>query len=440
MPESGRSLDAYSRSLFSDGLEIFLNPDEVLIAKTLAKVQGRSRKNRLTTDEAQAVLLRVTLEGASSAHAGFKDCPRNFKYGVTSTVMQVARLTDSIIGCVIGRQLVLPGEKGRPLVTADPFDKPREWLKQIVSTFWTCLDDRQIADIQQKAVSMAMELAATQDWRSAHVCGAKRAGVRRKLQLDALFRSVRPVYMPELKAALGKIDGELSDSREDKITWRAFQTRWPSIAVRYKRDLLELFKQGAARRQDLAEFHVGSPKYSLSFATWSGEQMVFPSTQIVFQVCSSQLSIAEGAGHRSTFKLRRALFEAAEFSPHPVTPETVGWFRVHLDDLHRLAFVDEVQSDVMEHLLACAAQGDTAAQLLAKDLADWQVNGFTSIRHWATAIGYRIAMHSEESATAIADKSKSARKWNIYYGALIKRFGLTLQARNGYSASILIGD
>lgn len=174
--------------------------------------------------------------------------------------------------------------------------------------------------------------------------------------------------------------------------------------------------------------------------TWSDEQMVFGGTQIVFQVCSRLLSTAEGAGHNSTFQLRRSLREAAEWSMHPVTAETVGWLRVHVDDLQRLVFVDEVQSDVVEHLLARAAEGDVAAQMLARELTDWQVNGFASVRHWAAAIGYRVAMLSEESVAAIAAKTKSARKWNVYYGALIKRLGLARHACAEYPGAIFIDD
>lgn len=440
MAECLRRLDAYSLELFGEGAEVLINPDVAHITKALSKVQARARTNLLTAEEAVAVFRRVAQEGETSAHAGVKDCPRSFKFGVSSTVIQVARLTDTMIACSIGRQQVLPGQRGVPPVSADPFEHPRQWLKEIVTAFWTRLDDRHIASIEQRAVSAAMELAARQAWRDTHAHGAERAGIKRKLQLQALFRSAQPVYMSELTLALRRIVDELKAGGESEVRWSTFQLRWPSLAARYKRDLLGAFRQGVARRQDLDEFRGGASKYSLSFATWSGAQMVFAGTQIVFQVCSSQLSTAEGAGHRSTFALRKALREAAERSPHPVAIETVGWFRVHVDDLHRLVFIDEVQSDVMEHLLSRAAEGDAAAQMLAKELADWQVNGFSTVRHWAASIGYRVAMHSEESAAAIADKTKSARKWNVYYGTLIKRFSLVPRACAGYPATIYVGD
>ncbi len=436
--QSQGRLDAYSLQLLGDGAEVLINPEVAQITKALAKVQARTRTNRLTAEDAVAVFRRVAQEGQTSAHAGVKDCPQSFNFGISSTVIQVARLTDTMVGCSISRQQVLPGQRGVPPVSADPFENPRQWAKDIVTTFWTRLDDHDIAAIEQRAVSAAMQLAARRDWGDTHAHGAERAGIRRKLQLDALFRRTQPVYVSELALALRHIVDELKTSGEAEVTWRAFQLRWPSLASRYKRDLLGVFRQGLAQRQDLAEFRAGPPKYSLSFTTWSGAQRVFGGTQIVFQVRCSQLSTAEGAGHRSTFQLRKALREAADRSPHPVTPDTVGWFRVHVDDLHRLVFIDEIQSDVMEYLLARAAEGDAAAQMLAKELVDWQVNGYSTVRHWAAAIGYRVAMHSEQSAAANADRTKSARKWNVYYGALIKRFGLALQSCTGYPGAIHI--
>ena len=59
--------------------------------------------------------------------------------------------------------------------------------------------------------------------------------------------------------------------------------------------------------------------------------------------------------------------------------------------------------------------------MLPKEIADWQVNGFASVRRWARSIGYRIAMHSEESAAKVEGKTTSPRNWAFYYASLIKR-------------------
>jgi len=250
----------------------------------------------LTVDDAAAADRRVVKEGQSSAHAKLKDCPRGFQFGVTSTVIQVARLHDSLIACSVGRQQVLPGMKATPPIPADPFASPRRWHKEVVSTFWTHLDDDQLVAIQQHAVAAAMGHAAQQDWRKTHAHGAQRAAVKRKLQLQALFRSVQPVYVSEFASALRQIAGGLRAVGDDRVTWRSFQSCWPSIASRYQQDLLPLFRQGAAARPDLAKIPTVSAKYSLSFTTWSGAQTVLIGTQIVFQVCSMLLSASDENG------------------------------------------------------------------------------------------------------------------------------------------------
>ena len=431
-------LDAATQKMLTEGRTILMNPSMDQLAAALTKVQGRSRKNVVSVDEANAVYYEVVQGGQNSACAGPEKCPRSFQFGVTSTVFLVARLHESLIACAIGRQQVLPGQAANPPITSDPYGNPRQWFKEVLATFWTHLDDDQIKEIQRHAVAGAMQLAAQQDWLITRAQGAERAGLRRRLQLQALFNRSTPVYVSEFASALHRIADELGSLGEDSITWRAFQIRWPSIAERYKRDLLQTFRMGVAFRHDLARVPMGASKYSLSFSTWSGAQTVFGGTQIVFQVCSPLLSVKEGANDASATDLRSFLRRSAERSPHPVTPDTVGWLRVHVDDLHRLVFVDEVQSDVMEALYEMAAHGETEALALSRDWADWHVNGFSTVRQWAGSVGYRISMHSEQSAQAIQDKTRSARKWTMYYGVLIKRFKLAKKTYAGYPGPIFV--
>ena len=137
--------------------------------------------------------------------------------------------------------------------------------------------------------------------------------------------------------------------------------------------------------------------------------------------------------------LRQFIRQRGQSSPHPVTPETVGWLRVHVDDLHRLVFVDEVQSDVIEDLLELGSGSNAEARKLAREWADWHVDGFSSVRHWAASIGYQVGLHSTDSAKAIPGKTRSTRKWSLYYGTLIKRFELRLQPLDGYPGPIFVG-
>ncbi len=424
-------------AVFAEGQEILLNPSEADIGKALTKVQRRCRKNLLQFEVALGAYHQVTVVGDDLAHAGVQDCPKGFDFPITSTVIQVARLTGDLVACAIGRKQVYPGEKGLAPVWTDPHEEPRKWMNQVITTFWTHLTDQQIAAIQERAVTMAMTLAAQRELQTEHEYGSGRMGFKRSLQLKALFKSVKPVYVSELEHALKQISTALRAQGQKLVEWRTFQQKWPSIATRYKRDLLGIFKKKSAAAHELEAFRLGSKKYSISFTTWTGIQTVFSATQIVFQINSPSLSTATGVGHPSTFLLRRALKQLAEGSVHPVTPETVGWLRVHVDDLNRICFVDEVQSDVVEHLLSLSAK-DGHAAAMAKDFADWQVHGFGTVQHWAHCIGYRIAIHSQLSASHIEDKTASERKWNVYYGALIKRFGLVRAGLPGYPAEIFI--
>jgi len=77
---------------------------------------------------------------------------------------------------------------------------------------------------------------------------------------------------------------------------------------------------------------------------------------------------------------------------------------------------------------------------LESNFADWHVNGFSTVRQWAATIGYRVALHSERSAMAIQDKTRSARKWAIYYGTLTKRFKLVREDLDGYPGPIFVGQ
>jgi hypothetical protein len=223
------------------------------------------------------------------------------------------------------------------------------------------------------------------------------------------------------------------------VAWSNFQKKWPSIAMRYKRDLLGIFQGKYADVEDLESYRTGSDKYSIKFTTWEGTQRIFPGTQIVFQVESPLLSIENGVGHCSNLSIRKSLRTLVMASEHPVTALTVGWLRVHVDDFNRLCFIDEVQSDVMEYLLQLSSeQGNPVADAMSKDFIDWLVHGFVSVQHWAHCIGYRVAMHTRLSAESVGNKTASERKWNVYYGSLIKRFRLVEFDPLGYFAAVFV--
>ncbi|MCK6372795.1 MAG: hypothetical protein L6Q69_01680 [Zoogloea sp.] len=434
-----RKLDSQSIALFSEGFEVQLNPNQTWLEQAVERVQARARTNRLTRQEAAETLRRVTIGGETSACAGLKNCPASFRFPITTTLLVVARLDDDLIACSVGRREVMPGAAFLPPVCADPIEEPMQWLKEVVTAFWTRLDDRRIERLRRKAVARALAISAAnvgQDWCER---ARGRATAKRRLQVEHLFRSVEPVYVTELEESLRRITGDLLDSGINEVPWRAFQQRWPSIATRYRRDLQQVFRQGSATVQTLRSMSPDPGTYWLSFDTWCGSQTIFDGTQLVVQVCSTLLANHEAAGQHPSAALVRQLREKAMATPHPASAETVGWLRVHLDDQHRLAFIDEVQSDVVERLREAARPGgDPGARPLQDALGDWHLHGFSTIARWASAIGYRVAMHSEASAATIPGKTRSVRKWNVYYSPLIKRQGMQLASFEGYPAPIWV--
>ena len=134
---------------------------------------------------------------------------------------------------------------------------------------------------------------------------------------------------------------------------------------------------------------------------------------------------------------------------HPGQSNCVGWIRMHIDDENKLCFIDEVQSDTVEDLTDYLRKN--MGVLSSKDIRyvndyqqavkHWHVHGMSCLMQWASEIDYDLGMHSRESAqiTKIG-MTTSDRKWNTYYGALIKRYSLLLTTVDGYPAPIWVAE
>ena len=137
---------------------------------------------------------------------------------------------------------------------------------------------------------------------------------------------------------------------------------------------------------------------------------------------------------------------------HPGKSNCVGWFRVHIDDELKLCFIDEIQSDVVEEVMTYLSQNEDDLSRLPgeqkiifqeylRTVKQWHVHGFSCLSKWCADIGYTLAMHSRESAQLSKDgMTPSYRKWNIYYGALIKRYSMELVEVEGYPALIRVTE
>ena len=424
---------------FLGGRSVVINPTWEDVLKTVKDTEKRCRKNLLEIEEARRVWQCVMEDGADEAWAGKWSCPPRFPYGIQGTVLEIIRISDDLVGLVCERQAVESEQESRPVTFGalsgkmqDRNASPLEWLEAILLVFWMFLSEEEIEQLDRWVLQRAMELAAER--QADDEAGRIRSRERRRQQILALFGETLPTFTSEFQDAGRRIAGILeSDSRQD-VTWKDFKKRWPSLAARYQKELAVLLTDNRLRVSDLRDLPDESP-FVLSLSLWKGMERLFHQPQAVFSIrCPSvhRQFLQEGGEHEF---LSRTLREVAGTTRHPGTRTTVGWLRVHVDDKHRLCFVDEVQSDTLEYARRMPA---TAAKEFVKQCNDWHIHGFATICQWARDIGYRAAMHSRESANTKPGMTQSDRKWNTYYRPIIKRFGLESETIEGYPADIFV--
>lgn len=428
---------------FRDGWTLLFNPSREALAAALEKVQRRATRNLERAVEVHALTNLVVAGLGGWTMGGFRACPRHYKYGIPGTGLVAVRLLDDLVGVAIKRYTAQPGEPVLKPMTADIEDDAARWLNEVMAIFWTGLTPDQAAGIRLRAKEALQaqgeqtrqrEMATRMQRREA----SRQWRRRRKMQLQALLRHGEPGYVSELADSLSRIAGEMAAAGEAEVSWRAFQQRWPGLAMRYKRDLVGLQRGGKLHRDTLAGWRDEVCRFPLKFGVWTGMQRLFEVPQLLVYVCSPQLAMLRGNGRRQEEgNLLRAIMRFEVFCPgHPATELTAGWLRVHMDDANRLVFVDEVQSDVYEFLRTAQDEFDGEVTALRRELEDWHVHAFSSLRCWARGIGYRIAIHSRETAATVRGKTRSERKWRTCYESLIRRFDLRREEVAGYPAPI----
>ncbi len=446
-PAPHRSNDPHARfgaQLLDDLIpktRICINPTLDAALAAVTEVQAGCRKNTLNRSHVRDAWECVCVRGEVSAVAGLQSCPRGFDYGIATTVLQVLRIDEGLIGLSASRLTVMPGGSAKePVTTVVRLDGPSRWLREVTTAFWTHLSDETLARLRQKVVTDVMRQAAERSWLRERGYGTRYAAKRRDLHLAQLFRHGAPSFVSELAVALERIGDELARDGHAEIRWAAFKQRFASVATRYKRELLGLQRSGTLEASALRGFREETQRYTLSFDVWEGPQRLFPDApQIVVQVCASRQYHTWRTRGGHTARLLTRLHEAATKRRHPATPTTAGWLRIHVDDLRRLVFVDEVQSDWLEDLRNVEETAlAPVATAMAREIADWHVHGFASVARWARSIGYRIGTHTRESSALVPGKTQSERKWAVYYGALIQRFGLIQANVTGYGAPICV--
>lgn len=413
------------RELFRSTREVMLNPNRAQLRAALARVQEGVMDNVLNVSEVLDINAAVKTDEMLDVCVWHGGDAIGKDDGFTTTVCEVVWLFDNATGCVIERRYIRFRDLFSMPTVVCRKENPLEWHQQVLFWFRGVLNDTQIDFFVQQQSRLEQEIV-----------GDKIAGRAEKiLERNALRRERQRIfdqlggcnYVPELRNAVDRIADELQRAQSHRISWREFQARWPSVATRYRNELVRSFAHGQASITDLrASFPGENPaNFRLDCGIWMGAMRTFDVPQLLVRVCSPLVEhpTLGAAGYRSV-----------QFSGHPKAPQMVGWLRVHIDASARLVFVDEVQSDFLERLRRIDGEFDGTM----KPLEDWHVHGFSSLRSWATSIGYRMAMHSEISAGDTWHFTKSRRKWNTYYGTLIKRFGLKTEAVPGFPHPIQV--
>jgi len=187
----------------------------------------------------------------------------------------------------------------------------------------------------------------------------------------------------------------------------------------------------------------------LRFSVWRGAERIFNVPQLVLEVEAYDLLEELRNGRKEQQMVANLIKGSADWQWHPGKSNCVGWIRVHIDDKNRLCFIDEVQSDTVEEVTRylqhnreiLSTAETTCIEQYLQAVKLWHVHGYVCLSQWATDIGYRVGMHSRESAALVKTAmTPSDRKWNTYYGALIKRYALQRQVVERYPAPVYVVD
>jgi len=91
-------------------MEVALNPTKTEAIRLVDAVQTRCRVNRLSKKDVEKCFDVVASAEVESAFMGMRHCPSHYAYGIDTTVLQILRLDDDLIGLVALRKRIEPGE------------------------------------------------------------------------------------------------------------------------------------------------------------------------------------------------------------------------------------------------------------------------------------------------------------------------------------------
>ena len=415
---------------------ITINPEKKDIVDALKRKQLRCRKNRLAWSDLESAWQSVIDGSEEIAGVGEWRCPRNYHYGIQGTVVQFVRISPDLVGFYCDRQEIPPGASSRFPVL--PFANSRngrlkpsvqkkralDWMSSLLSVFWMYLTDDEIDFVEQRALTFVLEEAL----KLRH----KKAAVEHLLK--SLISASRLTFVSEFEYACRQIGQSMQEQGVQNVAWKALQAEHPSLTERYKDKFLAMSRGGKIPVDQLEKVKDNS-LYEIRLSLWRGGYAVVDVPQLVIDVRNPGVHdyfVEQGGQYE---KVSRKLQKAAAMPRHPGTKNSIGWLRVHIDEEHKICFVDEVQSDTLEAALAI---GNEPARLFAKECRDWNLQGFATVCKWAKDIGYRAAIHSRESVRTCAYMTQSDRKWNTYYRSIIRRYGLEKCSLSGYPGPLWI--
>lgn len=432
-------------------VELLINPSLSELLAAVKRVEKGSRKRCLHPDAVRELYEQPrSTESLVACIDSVKSVPRRYPYDFSHTQAASCWLGANVKGFAVRRTVTPPERRIEPIVyNEDPSYRtfnPRRWFDSVNMMFWTRLTDAELLGLQSELIIQLMaeetrkeaeRAKRREERRNADEVDAKIMTMLMRRHFAPLTTLAEPEFVSHFQDACSRISAELADENLDVVPWREIKRRWPSVATRYEPQFIPLIESGKIRRHVLNEASHETP-FTLSLQRWQGSQRIFNARQIVFCIDARARIQAYMDRHKRAAAIVRQVF-MKRVCLHPAYNGTVGWLRIHMDNDRQILFVDEVQSDALEkvrqqkdhpqykHLVA-----------LSKELMAWNLHGFASVRQWATALGYRTAIHSRETLISKCGATQSNRKWNTYYESIIKAFRLVEEEVESYPGTIMI--
>ena len=398
--------------------QILINPSWPQVKKALATAQTRTRINRLSEKAVKQALKQVESGDEELVTLGVVTCPKKYFYDLNSTVFQAIRITEDLFGVFISRLSAPPGQSTTPPLWHTS-ETPAQWCNEVIDTFWTQLTEEQMDEVYQRRILSLLPRSVS--------------------SMEILLGFTRPKFVSEATVALRDLAKKLQQNGIDSMSWAALKKFDQTTTTRFPQVLLSLAEGNHITTQSLLEYCDSNRIFGLAYRRWEGASRIFDVPQLVINVQSPGIV-------RATLKElppNTGIWLECVGENHPTERDTIGWLRIHLDQTNQIIFIDEVQSDFLEEIRSFQCkehQSDYRRVALEAAAAaePWARHGVATCLQWAREMGFRLGFHTWDSAGRIHHMTPSPRKWNTYYGKLIKRFNFKPMVVPGYPEKIHI--